>query len=134
MAYKGARLRLKVGDVGQSCFLVSEVGQEKWAFRGPGTHIRALRKHPTTFEYAAPEVIQKESYTLAIDIWSAAGVRPGSGVFQVWLALVQVGFWLGCFGSGLVQVWFRFGKVRLRFGSSLAQEWFRLGYFGSDLV
>jgi serine/threonine protein kinase len=63
---------LKLCDFGQGAFLLMKgMEADKDLFTRPIT--TPLRQNPTTFRYAAPEVIDSANYSFACDIW-ACGV------------------------------------------------------------
>lgn len=63
---------LKLCDFGQGAFLVMEgTNPDSEQFSSP--MLTSLLEHPTTFRYAAPEVIEKANYSFPCDIW-ACGV------------------------------------------------------------
>ena len=70
----GQRKFLKVTDFGSSALLTKEDTDPKTRVSVSGTErvlTRQLRQDLTTYRYAAPEMIKRESYNFVADVWSA---------------------------------------------------------------
>ena len=69
--HAGKNMQLKISDFGASCFLAPNNSQkEAWPLQGPRVHSQSLALSRTTYNYAAPEVINHQAYSFPADVWS----------------------------------------------------------------
>ena len=67
---------LLIGDFGQAAVLqrVEAIDDGGEAAPKNEPHTRSLNESPCTWEYAAPEILHKQSYDFKLDIWSSGAI------------------------------------------------------------
>ena len=80
----GALLQLQIGDFGQAAVLHRVEGLDAAKdTQHSMPHRHCLTESPCTWEYAAPEILRKQSYDFKTDVWSA-----GTILWQMLQALI----------------------------------------------